>query len=124
MEKINNQITRKKALKFVAWGSASSLLMPALFAIPCTTKGRPRTGGYLNYNQIFNTTYPFSLAPLPYAAEALEPVIDARTMEIHHSRHHQGYINNLNYQNRRADYIEAWWDLIYWEKIEEIYENL
>jgi Fe-Mn family superoxide dismutase len=38
----------------------------------------------------------FSLAPLPYAFEALEPVIDAQTMRIHHGRHHQGYVNNLN----------------------------
>jgi Fe-Mn family superoxide dismutase len=38
----------------------------------------------------------FSLAPLPYAYEALEPVIDAQTMRIHHGRHHQGYVNNLN----------------------------
>ena len=39
---------------------------------------------------------PFSLAPLPYAYEALEPVIDAQTMRIHHGKHHQGYVNNLN----------------------------
>lgn len=38
----------------------------------------------------------FILAPLPYAYDALEPYIDARTMEIHHSRHHAAYINNLN----------------------------
>jgi Fe-Mn family superoxide dismutase len=36
------------------------------------------------------------LAPLPYANDALEPHIDARTMEIHHDRHHQAYVNNLN----------------------------
>ncbi|MFM8819902.1 MAG: superoxide dismutase [Phenylobacterium sp.] len=39
---------------------------------------------------------PFSLAPLPYAFEALEPAIDAQTMRIHHGRHHQAYVNNLN----------------------------
>ncbi|MEN8242853.1 MAG: superoxide dismutase [Chloroflexota bacterium] len=38
----------------------------------------------------------FELPKLPYAYEALEPHIDARTMEIHHSKHHQGYTNNLN----------------------------
>lgn len=45
---------------------------------------------------------PHVLAPLPYAADALEPYIDARTMEIHHGRHHQAYVNNLN--NALADY--------------------
>ncbi|MDP5139701.1 MAG: superoxide dismutase, partial [Spirosomaceae bacterium] len=38
----------------------------------------------------------FTLAPLPYAFDALEPNIDAQTMEIHHDRHHQGYVNNIN----------------------------
>ncbi|MCU0508254.1 MAG: superoxide dismutase [Anaerolineae bacterium] len=36
------------------------------------------------------------LAPLPYANDALEPYIDARTMEIHHDKHHAAYLNNLN----------------------------
>ena len=39
---------------------------------------------------------PFKLAPLPYAADALEPAIDAQTMAIHHGKHHQAYVNNLN----------------------------
>jgi len=37
-----------------------------------------------------------SLPPLPYAFNALEPHIDARTMEIHHGKHHQAYVTNLN----------------------------
>lgn len=41
-------------------------------------------------------SYPFDLADLPYSAGSLDPYIDQRTMEIHHGRHHQGYINNLN----------------------------
>ena len=39
---------------------------------------------------------PYSLPPLPYAYDALEPHFDARTMEIHHRRHHQAYVDNLN----------------------------
>lgn len=38
----------------------------------------------------------YQLPPLPYDLAALEPWIDARTMEIHHSKHHQAYINNVN----------------------------
>lgn len=43
-----------------------------------------------------NTMSKFELAPLPYAFNALEPHIDARTMEIHHDKHHAAYVNNLN----------------------------
>lgn len=38
----------------------------------------------------------FKLAPLPYAYNALEPAIDKQTMEIHYTKHHQGYVTNLN----------------------------
>ncbi|MFM7217585.1 MAG: superoxide dismutase [Bacteroidota bacterium] len=38
----------------------------------------------------------FELPPLPYAYDALEPHIDKMTMEIHHTKHHQAYVNNLN----------------------------
>ena len=38
----------------------------------------------------------FKLPPLPYAFDALEPYIDARTMEIHHDKHHAAYVANLN----------------------------
>ncbi|MDH3457414.1 MAG: superoxide dismutase [Gemmatimonadota bacterium] len=39
---------------------------------------------------------PFTLPPLPYAYDALEPHVDERTMQIHHDKHHAGYVNNLN----------------------------
>ncbi|HWX49745.1 MAG TPA: superoxide dismutase [Roseomonas sp.] len=41
-------------------------------------------------------TGPFSLPPLPYAKDALEPHIDAATMELHHDKHHAAYVTNLN----------------------------
>lgn len=49
------------------------------------------------YMQNFNkSTMLYSLAALPYPYDALEPYIDALTMEIHHNKHQQAYINNLN----------------------------
>ena len=38
----------------------------------------------------------YTLPPLPYAADALEPHIDKQTMEIHHGKHHNAYVTNLN----------------------------
>ena len=59
----------------------------------------------------------FSLPDLPYSYDALEPTIDARTMEIHHSKHHQGYTNKLNSAlEGHAD----WQD----KSIEEILRNI
>jgi Fe-Mn family superoxide dismutase len=39
---------------------------------------------------------PFTLSPLPFTSDALEPHIDKQTMEIHHDKHHAAYVNNLN----------------------------
>ena len=47
-----------------------------------------------------------SLPPLPYAFDALEPHIDARTMEIHHDKHHAGYVNNLNAALEKAPELQ------------------
>jgi superoxide dismutase, Fe-Mn family len=50
---------------------------------------------------------PFTLPPLPYANDALEPHIDARTMEIHHTKHHQAYVNNLNAAIEKAPELQG-----------------
>lgn len=47
-------------------------------------------------SNLFNSADAFSLPSLPYTYNALEPFIDAQTMEIHHSKHHQAYVTNLN----------------------------
>jgi superoxide dismutase, Fe-Mn family len=59
---------------------------------------------------------PFELPPLPYDYAALEPHIDARTMEIHHTKHHQAYIDNAN----KALAGTEWAD----RPVEEVVKNL
>ena len=49
----------------------------------------------------------FTLPPLPYDFAALEPHIDAKTMEIHHGKHHQAYVNNLNAAIEKAPELQG-----------------
>jgi len=60
---------------------------------------------------------PFMLPPLPYPTDALEPHIDARTMEIHHDKHHAAYVNNLN--KAVADYPD-----LAGKRVEDLLGNL
>jgi Fe-Mn family superoxide dismutase len=55
-----------------------------------------RTGSAAKLDSIKGGYMPFSLPSLPYAADALEPHIDKMTMEIHHDKHHNAYVTNLN----------------------------
>ena len=49
-----------------------------------------------------------TLPALPYAPDALEPHIDAQTMSIHHGKHHQAYVNNLNAAIEKAPELASW----------------
>ena len=49
-----------------------------------------------------------TLPSLPYAPEALEPHIDAQTMNIHHGKHHQAYVTNLNAAIEKAPELASW----------------
>jgi Fe-Mn family superoxide dismutase len=87
-------LTRRNAI--LGMGAAAlgaSALSPAVLA----QAGMKSTPGLdlaaLGFN---SATGEFKLPPLPYAYDALEPYIDAQTMQIHHDKHHQGYVNGLN----------------------------
>ena len=49
-----------------------------------------------------------TLPALPYAPDALEPHLDAQTMQIHHGKHHQAYVNNLNAAIEKAPELASW----------------
>lgn len=59
----------------------------------------------------------FTLPKLPYAFDALEPHIDAKTMEIHHGKHHQTYVNNLNAAVEKAPELQG-------KSLEDLLKNL
>ncbi len=83
-------MNRRTAMKHIGGVASALLLTEALHAegLPmgqaaATTASAPPTG-------------PFTLPPLPYSYDALEPSFDATTMHLHHDKHHQAYVNNLN----------------------------
>lgn len=76
---------RRDAIKMIALGSS------ALIAQPWRVFGES-----VPVTAALNARYPFQLADLPYAYDAVEDAVDAETMRLHHSRHHAAYVNNLN----------------------------
>ncbi len=73
-----SKLTRREMLEVTA--TSAGLLLAPWSALEAAQEKKPG----------------FTLPPLPYAYDALEPHIDAETMKIHHDRHHQAYVNNLN----------------------------
>ncbi len=81
-------MTRRQALKTTALATAAYAAATSLR----TTLAQPTPGP----TPAAAVTGPFTLPPLPYAFDALEPHIDALTMQIHHDKHHAAYVANLN----------------------------
>jgi superoxide dismutase, Fe-Mn family len=77
-------MNRRHAIKTTALASAALAVLPGAIAQTNSTAPAAAPGG------------PFTLPPLPYAYDALEPHIDAQTMQIHHDKHHAAYVANLN----------------------------
>ena len=70
----------------------------AITAGACQASGNnvPQATAVAESPKIAQTPGPFTLPPLPYEYNALEPHIDARTMQFHHDKHHAAYVKNLN----------------------------
>lgn len=81
-------MNRRRALKTAALAAASAAAMTRLTLSAQTAASPSRSSS--------GPTGPFQLPDLPYPFDALEPHIDARTMEIHHDKHHAAYVANLN----------------------------
>lgn len=77
-------MTRREAIKRTALLSATVATLSPLGDLPAQT-----ASSQTNHD-------PFKVPPLSYAFDALEPHIDARTMQIHHDKHHAAYVTNLN----------------------------
>jgi superoxide dismutase, Fe-Mn family len=93
-----NMLSRREALKFLGAGAAL-LGWPALNSKAAVATLNPNaavSGRTVSEYLIADTPQPFTLPKLGYAYDALEPQIDARTMGIHYSMHHQAYIANAN----------------------------
>lgn len=85
-------MTRREALKTLALGAGAALLPRVAFADgPTTPPAAPVASSATPA-----PTGPFTLPPLGYAFDALEPHLDAQTMQIHHDKHHAAYVTNLN----------------------------
>lgn len=96
---------RRHAMKILALGAASLPLLPAgAFAhgdaAPALTAAPPAASPV--------PTGPFALPPLGYAFDALEPALDAQTMQVHHDKHHAAYLHNLNKAVNGRREVEGW----------------
>src|SRR5689334_580298 len=95
-------ITRRDAIRKTVLGSIFALGAPGMVL---RTQAQAGAAG------------PYTLAPLPYAVDALEPYIDAQTMQIHHDKHHATYVNNLNKTLSKSPDISS-------KPVEELLANL
>jgi len=92
-------MSRRDALKTIALtvGAAACSQTPLLASSLARTGPQLQAaGGASGAAPPAAPTGPFTLPPLPYPPDALEPHLDAQTMTIHHDKHHAAYVNNLN----------------------------
>lgn len=80
----------------VAGVAVSGLVVPPVLGASTLVAPLPVAPLPVAPDAVLNQKYPFTLPPLPYATNAVEPAVDAQTMGIHHDRHHAAYVTNLN----------------------------
>ena len=81
---------RRDFLRQLGVGSGAVLLGGTILEAACTPKGEK------SETEVSSHLIEHKLPPLPYAYNALEPVIDEQTMHLHHDKHHAGYVKGLN----------------------------
>src|SRR5689334_9867636 len=85
-----------KRREFLVVGSiaGTALVGAGQLDVSLLTAGAP--ANFRTTNSPKENSMAFTVPPLPYSFDALEPYIDAKTMEIHHDKHHGAYVTNLN----------------------------
>ncbi|GAB1342900.1 superoxide dismutase [Gemmatimonas sp.] len=77
-------------------GAVAGVALSGLVTVPTLAAAPLAFGPASAPDTVLSQKYPFTLPPLPYANNAVEPAVDAQTMGIHHDRHHAAYVTNLN----------------------------
>jgi len=97
---LSNPLNRREMLRASMAAAAASALPKALMGaetMPISAVASHRVSGLgASALGLQEEHYPFTLPALPYGTDALGAAVDTQTMEIHHGRHHQGYVNKLN----------------------------
>ena len=91
----STNLTRRNMMAAVAAGGATTLLAGRTLFGQQMAGGDASAAGYFKPSNFYSNGE-WTLPKLPYGYDALEPHIDAKTMEIHHDKHHKGYVDNLN----------------------------
>ena len=100
-------MNRRQALQAFALGVTSLTVAPGSLRDAVAQAAKP-TGGSGKPAPGATASGPFTLPPLPYDFDALEPHLDAQTMQLHHDKHHAAYVTNLNKAVTGRSEVAGW----------------